>query len=292
MALNACFRVESRARGPTPQRQEIGGEQAINRVREFAMPDTRPTVISDHARQHLVVRADDELSLLVVILDPNVEHGHALSVALLDGPHARDSVEGWVCRVRDVAIGAATHIPAMRAAQELAQQPCDRLLRPRQALPTKQPVAVAVHGPSLREISSIPSLHRLKSSATRRYSECLLQSRRLAFFFASSALLSSSRYARARRFSAGSLSAPSTQAALAQCSIRLREKGLLDCRELLSFVQSGEPTELLARCEHVPLDCRSDLEGSVTVSWRCVLGRLLMVALGQRTGASMTFGWS
>jgi|ERR1700683_473697 len=45
----------------------------------------------------------------------------------------------------------------------------------------------------------------------------------------------------------------------------------------------GEPTELLARREHVQLDWRWDHESSVRVSRRYVLGRLLMVARRQRT---------
>jgi hypothetical protein len=60
---------------------------------EVSMRRTRPAVIDDYTRKNLVVRTNDELGLLVVILDAHVKHRDALPFTLIDGPQARDSVE-------------------------------------------------------------------------------------------------------------------------------------------------------------------------------------------------------
>jgi hypothetical protein len=56
-----------------------------------------------------------------------------------------------MCHVRDVAIRATAYVPRVGAAQKLAEQPCNRLLRAGQTLPVQEPPTVLVGRPSAEE---------------------------------------------------------------------------------------------------------------------------------------------
>jgi hypothetical protein len=96
-------------------------EKSVDLLREFTVLHARPAVVGDHARQQLVVRPDDELGQLVVVLDAHGQHGDTLSVALFDRPDARDFVKSGMREIRDVAACATAHVSGVRSTQELTE---------------------------------------------------------------------------------------------------------------------------------------------------------------------------
>jgi Ribbon-helix-helix protein, copG family len=90
------------------------GEQTINRLRQFAMPYARPAVIRHHARQQLVIRADDARQPGSNGVAGGMEHvlvsAAVRSIAVLLRSREREANADAICRVWYIQLVVKTTI--------------------------------------------------------------------------------------------------------------------------------------------------------------------------------------